>query len=124
MPDRPCAVLGAKAGRTGQDRREFLFWSWTLSKYQQTALMARALSDHQDYGLLSKPETITQVAESYADAGMEILFSEVLGDYRRVGENGDYVLDFGDADQLEKAILGFIQTESNGDPMTQCTIYS
>ena len=112
-----CAVLGAKAGQVSGDRREFLFWSWTLDKYQQTTLTALATVESGNYELLAKPEKIIQVAEAYADAGMEILFSEVLGDYRRQNENGDYALEFGNADQLEKAILGFVQSESHRDPL-------
>ncbi len=112
-----CAVLGARVGQSSEDRREFLFWSWTLNKYQQTALTALAVAESKDYDILAKPETIIQVAESYADAGMELLFSEVLNDYRRPDENGGYTLEFGNADELEKAILGFVQTESNQDPL-------
>lgn len=113
-----CAVLGARAGRRSEDRREFLFWSWTLNKYQQTALTALAVSESNEYDILAKPEKIIQVAESYADTGMEILFSEVLEDYRTTDENGGYTLEFGNADQLEKTILGFVQTESNQDPLS------
>lgn len=112
-----CAVVGARAGRTSQDRREFLFWSWTLDKYQQTTLTALATAQSGDYELLARPETIIQTAEAYADAGMEVLFSEVLGDYRRQNEDGEYTLEFGNADQLEKTILGFALNEARRDPL-------
>lgn len=114
-----CMLVGY---RTVRRNREFkgadLFWSHSLNKHQQTAVRAVAIAAHDgQYEVLSEPNTMIQVAEEFADGGMEQLLESVLAPYARE-ENGEYILRFTEADQLEKSILNFVLEEAQKDPLS------
>jgi hypothetical protein len=111
-----CAVLGFRERRSNPVRSEALFWSSALNKHQQITLATLAVSSQGSYDLLAQPEVVVQIAEGYADVGMEVLLSRVLGDYQQQDANGAHALNFGDVHQLEKVVLGYIQDEMNRDP--------
>lgn len=113
-----CTVLGFREGRSNPVRSDQLFWSHVLNPYQTTTITAIAASSRGDYNLLTQPEVIIQIAEGYADAGMELLLSGSLTDYRREEPDGNYTLDFRDVDQLEKVVLSYVQGENNKDPFS------
>ena len=113
-----CAVLGFRAGGSNPVKSEALFWSSALNRYQQTTLTAIAVSSRGDYGLLTQPEAIVQIAEGYADFGMGLLLSEVFGGYQQEDSDGNRTLNFGNVHELEKMVLSYVQGEMNKDPFS------
>lgn len=111
-----CAVLGYREGRSNPVRSEALFWSSALNKHQQTTLVTLAVSSRGSYDLLTQPEAIIQIAEGFADAGIDVLLSKVFADHWQQDANGAHTLNFSDIHQLEKSVLGYIQDEMNRDP--------
>lgn len=111
-----CAVLGFREGRSNSVGGEQLLWSSALNKYQQTTLVALAISSQGDYDLLTRPEAIMRIAEGYADVGMNLLLSGILADYLREEPDGTYTLNYDDAHELEKTVLSYVQDEMNQNP--------
>ncbi len=113
-----CTVLGYRAGRSNPVRSEGFFFANALDDYQQTTITAIALASNGEFELLTRPADIVQIAEGYADVGMELLLSGILSDHRRENEDGSYTLNFGDVHQLEKVVLSYVQDEKNKDPFS------
>lgn len=113
-----CALVGYRAGQPsrvikGQD----LFFSHYLNVHQQTVLKAIAVEASQgDYAILSDPQKVIDLVEQYAEAGMGALVSSVLADYV-VEHEGEYTVQFSDADMLEKSILNYVRTELSRPPL-------
>ncbi len=113
-----CAVLGHRMGRSNPVRSEGFFFANALDAHQQTTITAIALASHGGYEILTRPAEVVQIAEGYADVGMELLLSDILSDYRREDEDGNVTLNFGDVHQLEKIVLGYVQDQKNRDPFS------
>jgi len=113
-----CAAIGYRSGRRiplgkrGDDR----FWSSTITPYE-FAMFYSIVAETEDmnYQGLLDTKAVVEVAEEYANAGMEVLLEEILGEYVIEGGNGP-ILDQGSCDELPKIILAYIYDKSLSEP--------
>ncbi|KAF0197161.1 MAG: hypothetical protein FD169_520 [Bacillota bacterium] len=111
-----CVALGHSTEEKVTVSRDALFWSHSLTKNQQTVLKAIAVKESDSYEVLSRPESIIQLAETLADRGMDDLIKTVLDDFI-AGEGDDGLsLVFTDKDNLHKTILSFVSQRILASP--------
>ena len=94
-----------KSFGSGGDER---FWSRTITPDEYTCFCAMLLNDNEmDLSVIKDDKHVIAEVEKYANAGMEILIEEFLGDYFVKG-NSDLKLDSTSSKELPKALLYFI----------------
>jgi len=109
-----CAAIGyAAATRTPLGRAvDNRFWSGTITPHEFAMYYSIvAETKEMDYQSLLDTKSVVEVAEEYANAGMEILLEEVLGEYVIERESGP-ALDQSSCDELPKIILAYIYDKS------------
>lgn len=105
-----CACLGYKRkqtkplGATRDDR----FWSNTIDPREWACYYAMLLEENSmDFLAIQDDKSVIARAEEYANAGMEILIQEFLGDYL-ISSAGGQQLDPGCSRELPKQFLHFV----------------
>ena len=105
-----CACLGykrgkaTKLGRNGDDR----FWSGTIEPDEWSCFYAMTLEEHgQDFAAIKDDKEVIARMEEYANAGMEILIDELLGEYLTT-HDGEPLLDTASARELPKELLQYV----------------
>ena len=91
-------------GRDGDDR----FWSSTITPEEYAGLYAMVIeSSDMDFLAIADDRAVIAAMEEYANAGMEILIEDVLGDYTL--DRGDELrLDPSCSKELPKVMLAYI----------------
>ena len=91
-------------GRDGDDR----FWSSTITPEEYASFYAMMIeSSEMDFSAIADDKSVIAAMEEYANAGMEILIEEVLGDYT-LDRGDDLRLDLSCSKELPKVMLAYI----------------
>lgn len=105
-----CACLGYKhgkskpLGKSGEDK----FWSSTISPREWACYYAMLLEENEmDFLKIQDDKAVMSRIEEYANAGMEILIEEFLGDYV-IASGSELQLDPGYNRELPKHFLHFL----------------
>lgn len=115
-----CVCIGYKKdGRNQQFKGMDLFWSHSLNKYQETVIKTIALKSNNNYEVIQDYSTIMNIAEEYADGGMEILLKELFKDHVHENEKGEIILEFSNDHQIEKDIAFYIHRETMRSPFDE-----
>jgi hypothetical protein len=104
-----CACLGVNAGRRadGTGRRSDRFWSATITADEWACYYAIAVEErNMDFTVLDDDKSVIQLAESYADGGMEVLIEELLDRFLAKGDTPK--LDTSSCSDLSWQLLKFI----------------
>lgn len=109
-----CAAIGYRSGKriplgkSAEDR----FWSDTITPHEFAMFYAMVAElEGMSCQSLMDAKSVIEVVEEYANAGMEILLEELLGEYVIETESGP-VLDKASCDELPKIILAHIYDRS------------
>jgi hypothetical protein len=105
-----CACLGYRKsrrkalGRDGDDR----FWSSTITPEEYASYYAMLIeSNDMDFSVIADDKAVVGTMEEYANAGMDILLEEVLGDYI-LSRGEDLRLDPSCSRELPKVLLSYV----------------
>ncbi len=91
-------------GRDGDDR----FWSSTITPEEYASFYAMVIeSGEMDFAAIADDRAVIAAMEVYANAGMEILMEDVLGDYT-LDRGDDLRLDPSCSKELPKVMLAYI----------------
>ena len=104
-----CFCLGVKTGRRAASnaKRAERFWSGTITADEWACYYAVATDAGQmDFGVLDDDKAVVQIAESYADGGMEVLIDELLRTFMVKADA--YKLDTSACSDLSWEMLKFI----------------
>lgn len=105
-----CACLGFKNRRSKPlgKSREDRFWSRTINPREWSCYYAMILEENQiDFRIIQDDKAVISRIEEYANAGMEILIEQFLGDYLITTES-QRQLDPGYSKELPKHFLHFL----------------
>jgi hypothetical protein len=114
-----CACLGYRQGKIKPLlKRDDRFWSRTITPPEWACYYAMLLEQNGfDYDKVADDKDVLASIESYANAGMDILIKEFLGDFLlSSGINSDPQLDPAFSKELPKHFVHFLfdQSESEG----------
>jgi hypothetical protein len=113
-----CACLGYRRGtKTPLKRRDDRFWSRTITPREWACFYAMILEKNSfDYQKVSEDKDVLAAMEGYANAGMNILIDEFLGDYLLPSsKNSDPQLDPTCCKELAKQFVHFIFEQSESE---------
>ena len=105
-----CACLGYQAGKASPiSKPGDRFWSSTIAPREWSTYYAMALEVADfDYQALSDDKKVVALVEQYANAGMEVLLHEFLGEYLLPGSRETPQLDVHGSSELPKHFLHFL----------------
>jgi len=112
-----CACLGYRAKKRVQlakpaDR----FWSSTITPREWSSYYAMTLEAAKfDYQAISDDKRVTGLVEEYANAGMQVLLSELLHEYLLPGNRETPQLDVRSSTELPKHFLHFLYDQAVAD---------
>ena len=95
--------------KTGEDR----FRTNSLTSREWATYYAIFLKDHNmDFAMLNDEKNIMKHVEAYANAGMEILLEEFLGDYVKVTGGEPHLIPL-ESRELPKSFIQYLMTEAD-----------
>jgi hypothetical protein len=110
-----CAALGfmrrsrKPLGKSGEDR----FWSSTIEPLEWTCYYAMLLdANGMDFAVIRDDREVIAVIEEYANAGMEILVEQFLGNYT-VAKGPILMLDGASTKELPKDFLHYLYEQAD-----------
>ncbi len=105
-----CACLGYRKGkkkplgRNGDDR----FWSSTITPEEYASYYAMLIeTNDMDFSVIADDRVVIATIEEYANAGMNILLEDVLGEYT-LSRGDDLRLDPSCSKELPKVLLAYV----------------
>jgi hypothetical protein len=110
-----CTCLGYRNGtRLPMKKRDDRFWSSTIKPNEWACYYAMILEQNNyDYAKVSEDKDVLVTIEEYANAGMDILITEFLGDYLLTSSKStDPQLDTACSKELPKQFVHFIFEQS------------
>jgi len=113
-----CACIGYRRGvQTPLKRRDDRFWSRTITPREWSCFYAMILEKNAfDYEKVSDDKDVLAAIEGYANAGMDILINEFLGDYLLPSSrSSDPQLDPTCCKELPKQFVHFIFEQSESE---------
>ena len=113
-----CACIGYRKGAPSSiKKRDDRFWSRTITPREWACYYAMVLEKNGfDYGKVSEDKDVLAIIEGYANAGMEILLEDFLGDYLiPSSRNSDPQLDPTCCKELSKQFVHFIFEQSESE---------
>lgn len=113
-----CACIGYRKGsQSSIKKRDDRFWSRTITPREWACYYAIVLEQNGfDYGKVSEDKDVLAIIEGYANAGMEILLEDFLGDYLiPSSRNADPQLDLTCCKELPKQFVHFIFEQSESE---------
>jgi len=113
-----CACLGFQKGiSTPIKKRDDRFWSSTITPHEWACFYAMILEMNDfDYTKVAEDKDVIEIIERYANAGMDHLIAEFLGDYILASsKNADPILDTAYSKELPKQFLHFIFEQSDSE---------
>lgn len=113
-----CASIGyRKSSKTPIKRRDDRFWSKTISPREWACYYAMVLEKNAfDYEKVSEDKDVLAIIEGYANAGMDILIKDFLGDYLLPSSRStDPQLDPTCCKELPKNFVHFIFEQSESE---------
>lgn len=109
-----CACLGFRAGtrkplgRDGDDR----FWSSTITPEEYANYYAMVIdTNDMNFAAITDDKKVVAIMEEYANAGMDILMTDVLSDYTMV-KGEDLRIDPSCSGELPKVLLAYVYAKS------------
>jgi len=107
-----CCTIGFKLNKRSNELKssEMLLWSNTFDEYQETVLKAIALKSvgNSDLTILDKPAKVYQIAQLYADKGMEILIEEIFKPYIKETKDGTLSIVYNEKAELLEALIHYV----------------
>jgi len=113
-----CACIGYRKGsQTSLKRSDDRFWSRTITPREWACYYAMVLEQNGfDYEKLSKDKDVLAIIEGYANAGMDVLIDDFLGDYLLPGSRSNNPqLDPAFCKELSKQFVHFIFEQSESE---------
>jgi len=113
-----CVCLGYRKGvHTPIRKRDDRFWSRTITPREWACFYAMTLEKNSfDYAKVSEDKDVLLAMEGYANAGMNILIDEFLGDYLLASsKSNDPQLDPTCCKELAKQFIHFIFEQSESE---------
>jgi len=113
-----CACIGYRKGvQASIKKRDDRFWSRTITPPEWACYYAMVLEQNDfDYEKVSEDKEILAIIEGYANAGMEFLIENFLGDYLiSSSKNADPQLDPTCCKELPKQFVHFIFEQSGSE---------
>ena len=115
-----CACIGYRKKRqTPIKKRDDRFWSRTITPREWACYYAMVLENNSfNYEKLSEDKEVLTIIEGYANAGIDILVEEFLGDYLLpTSKSADPQLDPACCKELPKQFVHFIFEQSETEYM-------
>ncbi len=113
-----CACLGFKRGKHKiVNKPDDRFRSYTLTQREWATYYAMTLANNNfEFDKISNDKSVLSFIEGYANAGMDILIDEFLGDYLlHSSKSSDPQLDPAFCKELPKQFLHFIFEQSESE---------
>lgn len=113
-----CACLGYRKGKkVSISKRDERFWSRTITPREWACYYAMVLEQNSfDYEKVSEDKDVLAIIEGYANAGMDILIKDFLGDYLLPSSKStDPQLDPTCCKELPKQLVHFIFEQSESE---------
>ena len=113
-----CACIGYRKGnRSLIKKRDDRFWSRTITPREWACYYAIVLERNDfDYEKVSDDKDVLAIIEGYANAGMDILIEDFLGDYLLPSsKSADPQLDPACCKELPKQFVHFIFEQSESE---------
>ena len=113
-----CACIGYRKGsQTSLKRSDDRFWSRTITPREWACYYAMVLEQNGfDYEKLSKDKDVLAIIEGYANAGMDVLIDDFLGDYLLPGSRSNNAqIDPAFCKELSKQFVHFIFEQSESE---------
>jgi hypothetical protein len=113
-----CACLGYRKGiNSPVKKRDDRFWSRTITPREWSCFYGMILESHSyDYTKISDDRDVLAVMESYANAGMDLLINEFLGDYLfPASKSSNPQLDPTCCKELPKHLVHFVFEQSESE---------
>ena len=113
-----CSCIGYRKGKPAPvKKRDDRFWSSTITPREWACYYAMILEQNNfDYAKVADDKDVLAAIECYANAGMDILIEELLGDYVLPSSKGtDPQLDPACCKELPKQFVHFIFEQSESE---------